>query len=100
LLVGLACEIQQRLALSRLLVGRVACARSRFFVLLSSPTRIDLDGSLDAVLGREPMAALRPRMSAPPRWYALEPVWQYVRRGSRACAPPSQAARDLRARAS
>jgi hypothetical protein len=101
LLIGLACEIQHRLALSRLLVGRAAYTRSRFFVLLSSPTRIDLDDDLRSSLGREHVGTLRPLLSAPPRWYALDPVWQYFRRETSSWRGPQlQAARDLRERAS
>lgn len=101
LLVGFACEINHRLAPSRILVGRAAYTPSRFLVLLSSPTRIDLDRYLRSPLGRDQLGALRPLLAAPPRWYALDPVWYYFRRlESSWRTQHPQAARDFRERAS
>jgi hypothetical protein len=100
LLVGLACDVQHRLAPGRFLVGRAADTPSRFFVLLCSRAPIDVDWYARTSPGREHVGALRPLLSAPPRWYALDPVWQHVRRGESArCAQP-RAPRDLLDRAS
>ena len=48
--------------------------------MLDAGQAIDIDRYLASSLRRQHMDALAPYLSAPPQWYALDPVWRYVRR--------------------
>ena len=88
---GTATEVGRRMAAGagalvdrfkpmRLVVARVV-DRLRLLVMLDATDAIDIDRYLASSLRRQHMDALAPYLSAPPQWYALDPVWRYVRTG-------------------
>jgi hypothetical protein len=87
---GMATEVGRRMAVgagalvdrvkpTRLVVARVV-DRLRLLVMLDAGEAIDIDRYLASSLRRQHMDALAPYLAAPPLWYALDPVWRYVRR--------------------
>ena len=68
----------ERFKPTRMVVARVV-DRLRLLVMLDAGQAIDIDRYLASSLRRQHMDALAPYLSAPPQWYALDPVWRYFR---------------------
>lgn len=88
---GTATEVGRRMAAgagalvdrfkpTRMIVARVV-DRLRLLVMIDANDAIDIDRYLASSLRRQHMDALAPYLSAPPQWYALDPVWRYFRSG-------------------
>ena len=77
-MAGGAHALVERFKPTRLVVARVV-DRLRLLVMLDAGQAIDIDRYLASSLRRQHMDALAPYLSAPPQWYALDPVWRYFR---------------------
>src|SRR5207247_2032351 len=77
-MAGGANALVERFKPTRLVVARVV-DRLRLLVMLDAGQAIDIDRYLASSLRRQHMDALAPYLSAPPQWYALDPVWRYFR---------------------
>ena len=82
-LKGLVAELVERLRPARMLVGEVVDKPGQFFVLGDSSYPVDLDRYLQSALHRQHLVALESLLVAPTRWFALDPVWRYVKAGAR-----------------
>jgi len=81
-LKGLTAELVERLRPTRMLVGEVVDRPGLFVVLGDSNYPVDLDRYLQSSLHRQHATALGSLLTAPTRWFSLDPVWRYVRAGT------------------
>jgi hypothetical protein len=80
----LAAVTVERLAPTRVLAWHLVEGPGHVLVIVDTEAAIDLDGYLASPLRRQHLAALAPFVTAPVRWYSLDPIWHYFRRLSSA----------------
>jgi len=78
---GLIDELVERLRPTRMLVGEAVDKPGLFFVLGDSSYPVDLDRYLQSSLHRQHVNAVGSLLTAPTRWFSLDPVWRYTRPG-------------------
>jgi hypothetical protein len=70
----------ERLAPTRALAWHLVEAPGHVLIIVDTEAAIELDRYLSSPLRREHLGMLAPFLTAPARWYSLDPIWHHFRR--------------------
>jgi hypothetical protein len=76
----MAAAAVEGLAPTRVLAWHLLEGPGHVLIIVDTEAPIELDHYLASPLRREHLDALAPFLTAPARWYSLDPIWHYFRR--------------------